>query len=239
MEIKTRGIVLRTVKYGDNKLIADLLTREGGRVSVAVKTGSSAKNRTKRQLFQPLTILDTEISQTPRQQIAQLREAHIGEVYTTIPYDGVKMSIAFFTAEFLSLATRDLHTDPYLYDFLEQSFLWLDASERGTANFHLMLMMHLTRFLGFQPDTESFCKDSFFDLREGRFCTTAPVHPDFLNKEEAQQMLMLLRMSAHNVHLFHLSRDERNRITDFILRFYNIHIPSFHELKSLAVLREL
>lgn len=231
--------MLRAVKYGDNKLIIDLLTREAGRISVAAKTGSSAKSRAKRQLFQPLTILDVEINQTPRQQIAQLGEAHIGEVYTAIPYDGVKMSIAFFVAEFLTLATRDQHTDAYLYDFVEQSLMWLDASERGTSNFHLMLTMHLTRFLGFQPDSDSYVEGSFFDLREGRFCLTAPVHPDFLQREEARQMLMLMRMSAHNLHLFRMSRDERNRITDFILRFYSIHIPSFRELKSLAVLREL
>ena len=36
-EVKTRAIVLRTVKYGDNAIIADLLTEAQGRVSFLVR----------------------------------------------------------------------------------------------------------------------------------------------------------------------------------------------------------
>ena len=62
---------------------------------------------------------------------------------------------------------------------------------------------------------------------------------DFLNADEASKMLTLLRMSVQNIHLFHMTRAERNRVTDLILQFYHIHQPAFHDLKSLAILREL
>ena len=160
MNKKSRGIVLRTVKYGDNRLIVDLLMRDGGRVTVAVKAGSGAKSRQRRQLFQPLSILSMEYRFAPHQQIATVSEVEIAEVYGSLPFDGIKMSIAFFLAEFLLSATRDQHTDTNLYDFVERSLLWLDASERGVSNFHLMFMMHLTRFLGFMPDEiENYVKN--------------------------------------------------------------------------------
>ena len=60
MFVKTHGIVLRTVKYGDDSLIIDLLTREEGRVSAVVRTGSSQKSRMRRRLFQPLAVLDVD-----------------------------------------------------------------------------------------------------------------------------------------------------------------------------------
>ena len=37
MNTKTRGIVLRSVRYGDAKLIIDVLTELSGRISFAVR----------------------------------------------------------------------------------------------------------------------------------------------------------------------------------------------------------
>ena len=239
MNKKSRGIVLRTVKYGDNRLIVDLLMRDGGRVAVAVRAGGGGKGRRHRQLFQPLSILNMEYRYASHRQIATASEVEMAEVYGSLPFDGVKMSIAFFVAEFLLAATRDQHTDPNLYDYVERSLLWLDMAERGVSNFHLMFMMHLTHFLGFMPDVSSWHNGALFDMREGRFCMSVPLHRDFLNADEARRMMTLMRMSAQNMHLFRMTRAERNRTTDLILQFYHIHLPAFHELKSLAILREL
>lgn len=239
MEQKTRCIVLRTVKYGDNKLIIDFLSREEGRISAAWKVPSSPRARIKRQLFQPLMILDVDFEQSPRQQLAQIRDARIATIYNTITTDGMKMSLAFFVAEFLSYATRDVHCDPVLYDFVEHSLHWLDASERGIYNFHLMFMMRTSRFLGFFPDLESYTCGALFDLREGRFCTFVPLHSDYLKAEDAERLLLLMRMSPYNLHLFRMTRQERNHIIDLCLHFYRLHIPAFGEMKTLEVLREL
>jgi DNA repair protein RecO (recombination protein O) len=251
MEEKSRCIVLRTVRLGDNKLIADLLCRESGRMSIILPFGGATRgcrrsghsnnngNRICRQLFQPLSVLEVDTFQTPKQSLARLNDARLAVVYTSIPFDGVKLSLAFFVAEFLAFSTRDLHCDHILYDFVEQSLIWLDTTARSVANFHLMFMMRTARFLGFYPDLESFSSGTYFDLREGIFTTSAPCHSDFLKPEDAERVIMLMRMTPGNIHLFHMTRDERNRITDFCLRFYRLHIPAFGEMKTLDVLREL
>lgn len=249
MEEKSRCIVLRTVKFGDNKLIADLLCRECGRLSVilpfndrrqgnARRSGRSRTgNEVCRRFFQPLSILEVDITGTPRQSLARLDDARIAVAYTSLPFDGVKLSLAFFVAEFLSYSTRDLHCDHILYDFVEQSLIWLDTAGHGIANFHLMFMMRMTRFLGFYPDMESFTPGAFFDLREGCFTVSAPCHSDFLRPNDAERILALMRMTPGNSHLFRMTRDERNRVTDISLRFYRLHIPAFGEMKTLEVLR--
>lgn len=236
MDKKTRGIVLRTVRVGDNRIIADLLCRECGRLSIALPVG---RRSTSRSLFQPLTVLDIDVITSARSPIARLKEARIAMTYTSLPFDGIKLSLSFFVAEFLSFATRDLHCDPTLYDFVEQSLAWLDAAEDGIANFHLMFMIRMARFLGFYPDMGSYARGSFFDLREGIFCSHVPCHSDFLNQEDAEHMMFLMRMRPGNMGLFRLSRQERNRITDFCLHFYRLHIPAFGEMKTLEVLRTL
>lgn len=236
MNNKTRCIVLRTVKVNDNKIIADLLCRECGRLSVALSVGHRSNSRS---LFQPLTILDIDYSFSPTRSLARLSDARIATTYTSLPFNGTKLSLAFFIAEFLSFSTRDLHTDHNLYDFVEQSLMWLDTTDSGMGNFHLMFMIRMARFLGFYPDTASFFPGSFFDLRDGSFCLHAPCHRDFLKQEDAERMMLLMRMTPGNMHLFRLSRSERNRITDFCLQFYRLHIPSFGEMKTLEVLRSV
>lgn len=240
MEQKMRGIVIRTVKYGDNKIIVDLLTREHGRTLVVSRcAGRGGGRRLQRQIFQPLSILEVTASGQRASRLPEVKEALPAEVYGSLPYDGVKMSVAFFIAEFLTYATRSQQTDAQLYDFVEQSLLWFDATDKGAANFHLMFMMQLSMFLGFHPDTDDYADGCLFDLREGRFCMQAPVHPDFLHPDEASRVSLLMRMRPHNLHLFRMSRHERNRAADIILRFYRIHVPQFGEMRSLAVLREL
>lgn len=239
MEQKTRCIVLRSIKYGDNKLIVDFITRETGRVSAIWKISNSKSAKIRRQFFQPLTILEAEFTRTPRQQMSQLTDARLAETYSSLPFDGTKLSLAFFIAEFLQYATRDMHSDSLLYDFVEQSLLWLDSAEQGIANFHLMFMMRMSLFLGFYPDMDSYSPGCIFDLREGAFCNSVPLHPDFLKPQEAEIMLTLMRMTPANLHLFSMSRTDRNRIIDIALRFYHIHIPAFGEMKTLSILREL
>ena len=239
MESKTRGIVLRTVKINDNKLIVDFLSREEGRLSAVWKITTSRTSKVRRQYFQPMTILNVNLERSPRQHMSRIKEAQIAIPYSSISLDGDKMAITFFLAEFMNYATRSMHTDALLYDFVEQSLTWLDASNKGIANFHLMFMVRMSLFLGFQPDMSTYEEGALFDLREGTFCTTAPLHSDFLNAEDAKKMQILMRMSPSNLHLFPLSRNERNRIIDITLMYYRLHIPQFGEMKTLEVLREL
>ena len=41
------------------------------------------------------------------------------------------------------------------------------------------------------------------------------------------------------MHLFRLSRVDRNRIANLILRYYRIHVPNMPDLNSLQVLSDL
>ena len=118
MESKTRGIVLRTVKINDNKLIVDFLSREEGRLSAVWKITTSRTAKVRRQYFQPMTILNVNLERSPRQHMSRIKEAQIAIPYSSISLDGNKMAITFFLAEFMNYATRSMHTDALLYDFV-------------------------------------------------------------------------------------------------------------------------
>jgi DNA repair protein RecO (recombination protein O) len=238
MLTKTKAIVLRYLKYGEQKMIIDLLTETDGRVSVVTHIPKTQRGKLKKQYFQPLNILEVELDIHPRAQLQHLKDAHIVFPFTTIPFDPYKLSIALFLAEFIHYSTRDEQQNPTLFAYIEHSLQWLDGCTSSFANFHLVFMMRLSRFIGFFPYIEDYSPGDFFDMRAASFTTQAPLHPDFLNQEDSSKIGTLMRMNYESMHLFKMSHGDRNRIVDVLITYYRLHVPNFPELKSLAVMKE-
>lgn len=246
MFVKTEAIVLHSLKYGESRLIVDMFTRAAGRLSFIIPLPKTSKSRLKKQYFQPMTLLDVEFDHHPRVQLQKVKEARLLSAYASIPFSPEKLSISLFTAEFLYHALRSEQQNEPLFTYISDSMLWLDMATASFANFHLTFLMRLSRFLGFYPNLEVRGEERevreqslLFDLREGCFTSTVPLHHDFLQPNEAQLIRLMMRMDFPTMHLFQLSRHDRNRITEVLLHYYRIHLPQFPELKSLSVLQEL
>lgn len=239
MMAKTRAIVLRQLKYGDQSLVVDMLTRDLGRVAFIVRVPKTGRGKIKKQFFQPLSILDVEVDYRERSQLQRLQNVRVATPYYNIGVDSVKLAEVLFLAEFLHYATRDEQQNVPLFSFIETSLQWLDVATDGYANFHLVFLMRMTRFIGFFPNLEDYRPGCCFDLREARFTPLTPIHSDFLRPVEAERIVTLMRMSLDTMHLFRLNRTDRNRITDILVHYYRLHVPQMPELRSLPVLQEL
>ena len=248
--LKTSAIVLRTIKYGDGRVIVDMFTRQEGRLSFIVPLPKSPHAKIKKQYFQPLTLLDIEANVRPLSQLQTLRDASLSVSLSSILSSPDKLAVGLFVSEFLYHALRDEQQNEPLFDYIRSSIEWLEAAEAHYANFHLVFLMRLSRFLGFYPnlleergkrneERGTRNEDRFFDLRNATFCTEVPQHPEFLMPEEAAHIRVLMRMDFFSMHLFRLSRAERNRILEILLLYYRLHLPAFPELNSVEVLRAL
>lgn len=239
MLVKTEAIVLHAIKFGESRLIVDMFTREVGRTSFAVPIPKTSKGRLKKQYFQPMTLLEVECDIRQRDQLQKLKDARLLAAYASIPFSPEKLALSLFTAEFLCHALRAEQQNEPLFVYLYDSMQWLDMIETGFANFHLTFLIRMSRFLGFYPNLDDYVRGCIFDLRTATFSLQVPTHRDFLQPDDAQRIHTLMRMDFPTMHLFRLSRQERNRITEVLLHYYQLHIPQFPELKSLDVLKEL
>ena len=248
MLVKTEAIVLHAIKYGEQRVIVDMFTRQRGRLSFLVPLPRSSQGKVKKQYFQPLTLLSIEADVREQAQLHKLREAAVLTPLPSLLGQPDKVAIALFLAEFLYHALRDEQQDPPLFDYVRSSIEWLDGRQERYANFHLVFLMRLSRFLGFYPNLEvrsersavrSERSDLYFDLRAASFCKVAPTHRDFLMPQEAAHISTLMRMDFATMHLFLLSRAERSRILEILLLYYRLHLPSFPELRSIEVLHNL
>ena len=239
MDIKTKAIVLRSLKYGESSLIVDLLTESQGRLSFMVHVSKSPKAKFRTFLFQPMTILEINFRYRERAGLQHLTDVRIATSLYGVASNPVKTTVMLFLAEFLYYVTRDEQLNSPLFVYIESSLLWYDSAKTDYANFHLVFMMRLSRFVGFFPNLDDYVPGEYFDLREGRFTAVAPLHKNFLQPAEASVINTLMRMNYESMHLFRMNHDDRNHITETILVYYRLHVPSMPELHSFEVLKTM
>lgn len=236
-------IVLGTLKYGDDKLIVNALSRTAGRVTLVVHVTHNQRAAVRHTLFQPLAVLETTWEANPRATMMKPKSARPAMQLLSMQGDPIKATVALFLAEFLNHATRTNFDGGLLYDYITYALAWFDAAERNFANFHLVFLMRLTRFLGIDPNLEGGKTRTtdrglpYFDLQDGQFAGTVPDHKYYIGGREAEVLPLLLRMNFGTMQLFRLNGTQRSRILDMIVTYYRLHLPGIPELKSLEVLR--
>lgn len=237
---KARGIVLRTIKYKDSSLIADVYTDMRGRSQFMLRVPKTGRAKVLPVLFQPLALLELEMDVRPHTNIFKVSEAKTLTPFSDIPFNPYKQAIVMFLSEFLTRSLREEEQDIPLFEYLLHSISFLDGAVQGFSNFHIVFLMRLTRFLGIYPNFENYHEGDYFDLQNACFVSSRPLtHPHYLSVLESSYVPQLSRINFETMHLFRFSRTERNRMLTVLNDFYRLHLPDFPELKSLQVLKEL
>lgn len=175
MLVKTKAIVISSIKYQEKSLIIKCFTLSDGLKSYFVQSAfSSNKSSQKIAYFQPLTLLEIEASHKNKGTLEHFKEIKLAHAYQTINLDIVKSTIIIFLSEFLHHAIKEEEKNEDLFTFLETALLWLDT-HKEIANFHLILLLEITKFLGFYPDVSEI-NLPFFDIIEGNFTTNQGVN---------------------------------------------------------------
>ncbi|KAA6346141.1 DNA repair protein RecO [termite gut metagenome] len=238
---KTTGMVLHTLKYTDALTIVDIYTELCGRASFIVPVSRSKKTGTKPGLFQPLALIEFEADFRPAiTSLYRMKEVKSLFPFATIPYNPFKSAISLFLGEFLFCALREEVENRSLFAYLKHSIIRLDEAKKGYANFHLVFLIYLSRFLGLYPNLENYRQGDYFDMLNGGFTSVRPLqHSFFVHPEEASLLPRFMHINYETMHLFQMKRTERIRCLTVINDYYRLHLPGFPELKSIKVLQEL
>lgn len=238
MKFQDSLIVLRTLRYSDDRLIVEALSRTHGRVSLIVRITHSPRAAVRHTLFTPLAVVEAEWD-TPRTgQLGKPTSARVAQPRLTLHTVPEKTVVVLFLAEVLLHVVHSEQADERMFDYVAAALQWLDTAEKDYANFHLAFLMRLTLFLGIAPDL-SEPSLPYFDLMAGRYAAVRPMHAHVVEGEEAAAPATLSRMDFATLRLFKFTRAQRNRILDMIIDYYRLHLAAMPELKSTEVLRTL
>jgi len=238
MQVKTSGIVLHSIKYSDSTTIITVYTHQFGRVSYMVHGVNKKKSANPAAFLQPLSLVEMDVYHTPGKNIQRLKEMRMAHPFTGIPFDPVKNSLALFISEVLFRTLRQTEPDENLYLFLENSILQLDYSKTAMSNYHLVFLLKLTRYLGFEPNQDNEVVN-YFDLMNGVFMKEKPPHTHFILPETTADFINVLNADYSSMQYVTFTRIRRANLLQSIVEYYQLHIPDFHGLHSLPVLQSL
>ena len=240
---KTKGIVLRTVKYGETSVIVTIFTELFGIQSYLVNgvRATSKKGTGKANMFQPAAILDLVVYHNELKQLNRIKEYRWGVIYQHILSDVPKNAVALFMVELLTKCLKQPESNPDLFHFVEDCFLFLDNSAGTvTANLPLFFALHLPVHFGFRI-ADNYSEEIFYlDLQEGSFTDVQPRHPHFLEEKQSEVASQLLKvMQPGELEDIKLNHEFRRQLLHRYETYYALHIQDFGTMKSLPVLREV
>lgn len=239
----TKGIVLRTVRYGETSAIVSIFTELFGLQSYLVNgvRVSSKKGSGRANLFQPTAILDMIVYQNELKQLQRIKEFKWAHVYQHILSDVRKNAVALYMIELLTKCLKQPESNSDLFHFAEDAFIHLDEANNAiTANLPLFFTLHLPVFFGFRVNDNYSASHQFLDLQEGEFVDQLPAHPHFLDDKQAYVTSQLLKVQhPDELNDIKLNHDFRRNLLYRYEVFYALHIQDFGTLKTLPVLREI
>ena len=240
---KTKGIVLRTVKYGETSIIVSIFTELFGAQSYLVNgvRASSKKGSSKINLFQPAAILDLVVYHNELKQLNRIKEYKWATLYQHIFSDVPKNAVSLFMVELLTKCLKQPESNPDLFHFTEDVFEHLDNDTGAVvANLPLFFALHLPLHFGFRIDDNFSTANSYLDLQEGSFVSEQPRHPYFLEEKQAEVTAQLLRVQQPGeLNEIKLNHDFRRQLLQRLEDYYRLHIQDFGTLRSLPVLRAI
>ncbi len=235
MQVKTKAIVISSLKYQEKSLIVKCLTQSEGLKSYFIRDAfSSRKSNQKIAYFQPLTILEIEAVHKNKGTLEHFKEIKLANGFETIHNNIAKSTIVLFLSEMLHHSIHEEEKNESLFLFLETALHWLDTHDE-IANFHLIFLLEMTRYLGFYPDT-SEREFPFFEMNEGVFSLLHSI--SCLSEHETRLFKKLLDLEFdNNQKIFHVI--ERQILLKILINYYTFHLQGFKKPKSLEVLKEV
>ncbi|MEY3349848.1 MAG: DNA repair protein RecO [Bacteroidota bacterium] len=239
----TKGIVLRTVKYGETSLVVSIFTEMFGLQQYMVNgVRTSKKNPTLHAAqLQPGSLLDLIVYHNDRQTLQRIKESKQLMQHEDNFSNITRNAILLYMLELLQNCLKQPDAHAELFYFLEDILSGLyKADESQLANLPLFFTIHLSHFFGFRLMDNFSPLNQYLDLKEGQFVSSSPSHQLVIQPPLSEKVAQLLRaLQIGELGEVKLNRHQRTQLMDDLLQFYSMHIHPFMKLKSLTIIRSV
>jgi len=237
----TKGIVLRSIKYGETSIIAHIFTELFGIQSYLVNGVRTVGKTSKAHFFQPSSILEIEVYHNELKNLQRIKDLKWAVLYKNILSDVTKNSVALYMVELLQKCLKQPETNEDLFHFCEDAFQQLDISDNEvTANFPIYFSLQIAQILGFGLSDNYSEEKNVFNLTDGNFSTENFASQNHLSKELSFHISQLLKaVHPKDLSEIKMNRHIRKEILKSLERYYVWHVQDFGSMKTLNILSEI
>jgi DNA repair protein RecO (recombination protein O) len=232
---KTEGIILKTLKYSETSIICDIYSKDKGLRSYIVSGVRSSRKGASAAIYQPGNIIHLVSYDVDHKKLARIQEINLAHHYKNIHLDIVASSTLVFLIEVTRNAIQEHEINEDLFTFLRDWLIKVDAKDINFALAPHLFLINLSQMLGFGPMNNIGVATPYFDLMEGSFGDIATSSPHLLDAQDSVAFSAIIEID-HDKSIV-LTKTTRDRLLDALIRYFQLHLPTFRDIKSLEVLR--
>jgi len=237
MLISTKAIVLSKLRYKDSDLIIKCYTEKFGPISYLVRNAlKSKKGKFKPAYFQPLSLLEIDADHKDNRSLQYFKDIKLYCNYKSLHTNVIKGAMVMFLSEVLSTVLIEEEQNQPLYHFLETSLVWFDEGETN-ANFHLVFLIELTKYLGFYPELPK-SDSKYFNLEDGRF-QKLDTSIYCISGDNFSILKQLLGIKFDVSKSLEINSNQKREFLSMILLYFKLHLDGFKQPKSVTILNQV
>ena len=169
-----------------------------------------------------------------------IKEIRSANFYKSLQRYPPKVALAIFLSEFLSIVLKEDRPDPDLFIYLTDFFNQLDEKENYFADYYLIFIIGLTKFLGFYPNIDNIDKD-YFDLQGGVFISEYFDLNTYLSKKDSFLLKKLIKLDFSKIIPMkgYFEKQQRRYLLNILFTYYQLQYKGFRIPQSLKILSEI
>ena len=235
--LKSNGIVVRSVKYGESSLILEILTETDGLTSFIV-SGVRKKKGATASLYRPMQQLSIVHYPSKGESLARIKEVKLSYHYNQLLSDVPTTALGNFLIECTQKVAKEKDIKSRFYGFLIDSLLYIDQYPTEVNNYHLYFISKLAELCGYEIEENYSEVNCFFDITQGNFTSHEVIYELYRPDQELARLLyFILSSEEYQLQTLKLSRDEKYAFLDMMLAYFGYHVPGFTRPKSLDVFK--
>ena len=229
----SKGIVLKVTQYKDAQFIANVYTRDFGKIGFIIR-----KSKEQMILSQPLTIIEITYKQSNNKTLYYAKESSVEYAYTDLIFNNQKLNTSIILCEILSLLLTEKNHE--LYNFVVNSLIWLDRTKTNYQGFINLFLMKFCKIAGISPiviDNNSY----FLNIQEGVFQLNNNTNGanNLVPQSESQIIKQLCEMEFDDLKNYKTSSLLHDSVFNYILEYISTHLSSLRSLNSVKIIKEL
>lgn len=197
-----------------------MFTEEYGTRSFLVKGGR--KKRNVMAAMQPFHTLEISSNFKAEKELNLAQSIQLSVPLKSITMDIRKSTVAVFVTEVLYEVLREEPMNKSLYEFLSTSVNWYDHASFN-ANFHLLMLVELTSFLGIRP-SERKRADELFSLEKGEFQHPSMVEYYFMDESDSEMLSSILKTSYSDISNLKIGNVQRKSFLNAMIKYFEIQL---------------
>lgn len=230
MEIKSRGIVIRTIKYGESSAICNILTEHNGLLGFHIPSVYKNKGKVKISYLQALNTIELSFNYKKTLNLQKITDISCNSYPDLSNF--TQQAFYHVFCEMLQQTIKENELNTHLFDYLYQ-----EAIPGMSADIHFwqlpFVMLNILHHYGCSPNCDTYNHGGFLDLQNGIFIDTLIPIKTLADKESSATIYDIL-----NKGIAHLPVDNKLRfeVIEDLIRYFKWHINDNFELRSREIL---